>query len=110
MIFRARCKPKAGYRLFAHLIPAAVPGSLVNADHDFLQGLLPPSRLPVGRYVRDTTSVVVPAWFPAGPATLVIGLFQRSERLPVSPLPGASSPGAVRSSDRAVVVANLHMQ
>lgn len=110
VIFRARCKPKAGYRLFAHLIPAAVPGSLVNADHDFLQGLLPPSRLPVGRYVRDTTSVVVPAWFPAGPATLVIGLFQRSERLPVSPLPGASSPGAVRSSDRAVVVANLHMQ
>lgn len=100
VVYHPRCRVPAGFRLFFHL--RSDVGTFVNADHDFLDGLIPAQNLPVGRYVRDVTRISLPAWFPRGPATLQIGLFQRSTRMPVS---GAT--GQARVTDRAIVVGHI---
>lgn len=102
VVYRARCRLPAGYRLFFHL--RSDGGPFVNADHDFLDGLVPAQNLPVGRFVRDVTHIRLPAWFPRGPATLQVGLFQRNTRMPVS---GAA--GQARSDDRAVLVGHVQV-
>jgi hypothetical protein len=82
VVLRGDQRIPAGYKLFAHL---RMPGGpFANGDHDFISGLLPPQRLRPGSYVRDVTRIAVPASFPAGRATLQIGLFRRNERMPVS--------------------------
>jgi arylsulfatase A-like enzyme len=102
LVFRLRCRIPAGYRLFLHL--RAGGGPFVNADHDFLDGIVPAQHLPVGRYVRDVTRLNVPMWFPAGPATLQVGLFHRNERLPVH------GPDAqILARDRAVIAATVQV-
>lgn len=102
LVFRLRCRIPAGYRLFLHL--RAGSGPFVNADHDFLDGIVPAQHLPVGRYVRDVTRLSVPMWFPAGPATLQVGLFHRNERLPVQ------GPDAqILARDRAVIAATVQV-
>ncbi len=103
LVFRLRCRIPAGYRLFVHL--RSPGGPFVNADHDFLDGIVPAEHLPVGRYVRDVSRIAVPMWFPPGPATLQVGLFQRSERLPVS-----GPPAQILARDRAVIAATLSVE
>lgn len=71
----------AGYKPFFHLL--GVNGELVNVDHGFWDGHLPLQRLKPGTYLRDVTKVVVPPGFPSGPATLVMGIYRRSERVAV---------------------------
>lgn len=102
VVYRARCRLPAGYRLFFHL--RSDGGPFVNADHDFLDGLVPAQNLPVGRFVRDVTHIRLPAWFPRGPATLQVGLFQRNTRMPVS-----GTAGQVRVNDRAVLVGHVQV-
>ncbi len=103
LVFRVRCRIPAGYRLFLHL--RSPGGPFVNADHDFLDGIVPAQHLPVGRFVRDEATIAIPMWFPPGPAQLQVGLFQRNERLPVH---GPAQQTLVR--DRAVVAATLQVE
>jgi hypothetical protein len=103
LVVRARCPVPSGFRLFVHLRAAA--GPFVNADHDFLDGLIPPDRLPVDRYVRDVTQISVPPWFPTGSATLEVGLFQRSERMPVR-----ASPAIAPHDQRSLIAARIEIR
>lgn len=102
VVYRPRCRIPAGYRLFFHL--RSYTGSFVNADHDFLDGLVPAQNLPVGRYIRDVTRIHLPAWFPHGAATLQVGMFQRSTRMPVT---GATGQALV--SERAVLLGHVQV-
>ena len=83
----------------------AVRAAFVNADHDFLDGIVPAQHLPVGRFVRDEATIAIPMWFLPGPAQLQVGLFQRNERLPVH---GPAQQTLAR--DRAVVAATLQVE
>ena len=103
VVLRSDKRIPAGYKLFAHL---RMPGGpFVNGDHDFVSGLLPPQRLRPGNYVRDVTKLQVPASFPTGRATLSLGLYRRSERVPVS-----GDPLIALSSDQALQVATIDVE
>jgi hypothetical protein len=82
VIYRLRKRIEPGYRLFTHL--RSDGGRSINLDHDFVDGLVPAQRLQPGMYVRDVVRLVIPPWFPTGRAKLVVGLFRRDTRAPVS--------------------------
>lgn len=102
VVYRLRCRIPAGYRLFFHL--RSPVGPFVNADHEFLDGIVPAQNLPIGRYIRDVTTITLPPAFPGGQAALHVGLFQRNVRLPVS---GPASQAL--TTDRSVVVGHVQV-
>ncbi len=103
VIYQVRRRIPDGYRLFAHLRSRS--GPMLNLDHDFVDGLIAPPRLRPGMYVRDITRLALPAWFPAGPATLRIGLFQGNTRAEVF---GPS--GVALQKERAIDVATVDIR
>lgn len=82
LVLRGLKQPPPGMRLFAHLRSDA--GGFLNADHDLLQGLMPLQRLRPGMFVRDELRIQIPASFALGKATLLVGLFRKDGRIPVS--------------------------
>jgi arylsulfatase A-like enzyme len=103
VVLHALRRIPAGYHLFAHLRGSG--GGFVNGDHDLLQGLMPPPRLAPGMYVRDVMRLPVPTGFAAGEATLLLGLYNREGRVPVS-----GPPTVALSTERAVRAATLRVR
>jgi arylsulfatase A-like enzyme len=103
LVLHARRRIPSGFRLFFHLRGQA--GGFVNLDHDLVEGLVPPQRLRPGDYVRDRMRINIPPSFPAGPATLLVGLYKKAERAPVSGPAGVALP-----TERAVQIATLQVR
>jgi hypothetical protein len=61
------------------------PGHTVNADHEPVDGLLPLSRLPPRRFVRDRFKIALPSSWPAEPTRIVIGLRRGTEHVTTGP-------------------------
>lgn len=80
LILHATGKLPEGYRLFTHVV--APNGRTINADHDLLQGLLPVHQLRPGTWVRDRIEVNIPAGWPPGNATVLVGLWKTPKRAP----------------------------
>jgi len=72
---------------------------MLNADHEPVEGTMPLQRLRPGTFVRDVIHVTLPPDWPAGAATLRVGLWQGRER--------AKATGAHASPDNAVDAATL---
>lgn len=102
VIYRVNKRIAPGYRLFTHLRGG---GRAVNLDHDFVDGLVPPQRLQPGTWVRDVIRLSVPPWFPSGPASLLVGLYRRDQRVPVS-----GPDDRVVREDRAVQAARIQIR
>ncbi len=76
-VFQAGQRNRGDYRVFVHL---EGPGVFVNGDHDPLDGRLPTSRWPAGRFVRDAHLVRIPA-NARGTLTVFVGLHRGDERV-----------------------------
>lgn len=103
LVLHARRRIPSGFRLFFHLRGSS--GGFLNLDHDLIEGLVPPQRLRPGDYVRDRMRINLPPSFPTGPATLVIGLYKKAERAPVS-----GPAGVALQAERAVQIATLQVR
>ncbi len=106
VVLKGIARGETGWRLFTHL--TSQKGAFVNADHDPLEGLLPPPRIRPGQYVRDVVKIPLPADFPTGPAFVDIGLYHvghAGERAPVSGLAPFVNP-----PDRVVRVATVEVR
>jgi hypothetical protein len=77
--FKALRPAPQGYGFFVHIIDPATGQMLMNADHEFQQGLAPLGTWPVGKIVEDTHTVPMPQV----PARVVLGFWRDDERLPV---------------------------
>ena len=103
LVLHVRRRVPSGFRLFFHLRGQA--GGFLNLDHDLIEGLVPTQRLRPGDYVRDRMRINVPPSFPTGPAALVVGLYKKAERAPVS-----GPAGVALSTERAIQVATLQVR
>lgn len=103
LVLRARSRVPTGWRLFFHLRGAS--GGFLNLDHDLVEGLLPPQRLQPGEFVRDRMKAQIPASFSVGPATLLIGLYRKSERAKVQ-----GPAGVALLVERAIAVAKVQIR
>ncbi|HVG63366.1 MAG TPA: carbohydrate-binding family 9-like protein [Hyalangium sp.] len=77
--FRALRPLPQGYGFFVHIIDPATGQMLMNADHEFQQGLAPLGTWPVGKIVEDTHTLPMPQV----PARVVLGFWRDDERLSV---------------------------
>jgi hypothetical protein len=74
------------YTVFVHLRDEANQ-TLANADHQPYDGLVPTSRWPVGRAIKETIRLDLPPDLPKGPSQVMVGMYLPAtlERLPVQP-------------------------
>jgi hypothetical protein len=103
VVYKVRRRIPAGYRLFVHLRGST--SAMMNLDHDFIEGLVPPQRLLPGMYVRDVTRLAIPTWFPLGKASLYVGLYRQNTRVEVE-----GPDGVALRSDRSVRTATLEIR
>lgn len=74
------------YTIFVHLRDEANQ-TLANADHQPYDGLVPTSRWPAGRAIKETIRLDLPPDLPKGPSQVMVGMYLPAtlERLPVQP-------------------------
>ena len=77
--FRALRPAPQGYGFFVHLIDPSTGRMLMNADHEFQQGLAPLGTWPVGKVIEDTHTLPMPQV----PVRVVLGFWRDDERLSV---------------------------
>ncbi|MFL5349140.1 MAG: carbohydrate-binding family 9-like protein [Hyalangium sp.] len=77
--FQALRPPPQDFKFFVHIIDPASGQLLMNADHDFQNGLAPLAMWPVGKVLEDTHTIPMPG----SPARVVLGFWRGDERLPV---------------------------
>jgi hypothetical protein len=74
------------YTIFVHLRDEANQ-TLANADHQPYDGLVPTSRWPVGRAIKETIRLDLPPNLPKGQYQVMVGMYLPAtlDRLPVQP-------------------------
>jgi hypothetical protein len=90
--FQAVRPPPADFKFFVHIVDPATGQMLMNADHEFQNGLAPLGRWPVGKVVEDSHTVPMPEV----QARVMLGFWRGDERLPVD------DPRAQDGSNRAL--------
>jgi len=81
-----------GWRPFFHLDGPG--GSYRNLDHVPVEGVYPIERWRPGQHIRDRERIGFPAYTPPGVYTVYVGLFKKTDRIPVTP--AAASDGKNR--------------
>ena len=73
------------FKIFVQVRDAAGQ-TIISADHEVFDGLLPSQAWPVGRILKDTHRLPISGDTPAGQYTLYVGLYDPAtlERLPVT--------------------------
>jgi hypothetical protein len=77
--FQALRQVPPGYGFFVHIIDPATGQMLMNADHEFQNGMAPLGTWPVGKIVEDSHAVQLPQVA----ARVVLGFWRDDTRLPV---------------------------
>ncbi|WP_224367341.1 carbohydrate-binding family 9-like protein [Hyalangium versicolor] len=77
--FQAVRPPPQGFGFFVHVIDPNSGQILMNADHEFQNGVAPLAIWPVGKVIEDTHSIPMPQVA----ARVVLGFWRGDERLPV---------------------------
>jgi hypothetical protein len=77
--FQAVRQVPPGYGFFVHIIDPATGQMLMNADHEFQNGMAPLGTWPVGKIVEDSHAVQLPQVA----ARVVLGFWRDDTRLPV---------------------------
>ena len=85
--FEALAPLPHGWRPFFHLDGPG--GSYRNLDHVPVEGVYPIERWRPGQHIRDRERIGFPAYTPPGVYTVYVGLFKKTDRIPVTP-PAAS--------------------
>jgi len=74
-------KIPGNYRVFIHLDGG---GRRYNGDHDVVKGLYPTSQWKKGEYIVDEYEGNLPAHYPVGSYTILMGFFKGDDRLKVT--------------------------
>jgi len=77
--FQALRQVPPGYGFFVHIVDPSTGQMIMNADHEFQNGLAPLGTWPVGKIVEDTHALQLPQVA----ARVVLGFWRGDERLPV---------------------------
>lgn len=77
--FQALRQVPPGWGFFVHIIDPSTGQMLINADHEFQNGLAPLGTWPVGKILEDTHALPMPQ----GAARAVLGFWRDDQRLPV---------------------------
>jgi hypothetical protein len=74
------------YSLFVH-VRDSQNNTLVNADHQPYNNLVPTSRWPVGLTLKETIRLDLPPELPAGEYRIIVGIYSPAtlERMPLQP-------------------------